>query len=109
MSTRRERLSEPRAYLAAGGAWPDGPFMEAAPNEVEFIATLVRHLTASIAAARDAEGTDVAALAVAADLSAATVYSLLAGRSWGEARTIFRLETALQRPLWHRDHIAQGD
>ena len=106
MSTRREKLSDPRSYLTSRGKWPDGPFMEEAPEELEFYVGIVKRLRKRCDEQKHRqENESVADIASRARLSPATLYNILEGRSWGELRTIYRLEKTLNAPLWHHEHL----
>lgn len=109
MAKRRRGLDQPRAYVAADGEWPDGPFKQNAPAELAFYAGVVRRLIDACAAARADDGMEIADIASAAQLGVATVYNILQGRSWCELLTVHRLERALNKRLWHHDHIEEPD
>ena len=107
MAKRRRELDQPCEYLDRYGEWPDGPFEEDAPAELQFYAGVARRLRDACAAAKAEEGKEIADIASDAQLGAATVYNILQGRSWCELLTIHRLEKALNKPLWHHDHIEE--
>ena len=104
VSTRRKKLSKPRDYLLEGGKWPHGRFRRDAPEELEFYLEIVRRLR-KICDDEERKGVTIADIASAAKLSTATVYNILEGNSWGELLTIYRLEKALDKKLWHHEHL----
>ena len=107
MAKRRREMDQPCEYLGAGGEWPDGPFKQDAPVELQFYAGVAKRLIDACAAAKADEGKEIADIASDAQLGVATVYNILQGRSWCELLTIHRLEKALNRRLWHHDHIEE--
>ena len=105
MAKRRRRLDQPSKYLGPGGVWPDGPFQEDPPEVLAFYVEIAKRLQDACEAEKRKEGKEVAEIASEAGLGVQTVYNILNGESWCELPTIYRLEKALNKPLWHHRHI----
>ena len=103
---RLNTLDLPRSYVLSRGKWPRGPFKVRSPDELYFYVGIVQRLIDLCEQAKRTEGRTVTAIARDADLSPQTVFNVLEGKSWCELPTIFRLEVALNAPLWHHDHIS---
>ena len=99
MSSRREPLDQPRDYVVSRGKWPDGRFEKKAPEVLEFYVGIVKRLIDAC------EGMETPEVARKAGLSHQTVYNIIQGKSWCELPTVYRLEKALNKPLWHHEHI----
>ena len=53
------------------------------------------------------EGKGIPDIAWDAKLTNQTVYNIMQGKSWCELPTIYRVERALNAPLWHHEHITR--
>ena len=103
MPSRRDLLTCPRDYLLSGGEWPRGPFRARAPDELLFFVELSKQLNDLC---YDKENpTTITAIAKDANLSVQTVFNVLEGRTWADLPTIYRLEVALNAPLWQNPDI----
>ena len=107
MAKRRRRLKQPHEYLEPGCKWPDGPFEENPPEVLAFYVEIVKRLKDACEAEKRKEGKEVAEIASEAGVGVQTVYNILQGKSWCELPTIYRLEKALNKPLWHHRHITR--
>ena len=105
MGKRRRLLSQPYKYLRPGGEWPDGPFEEDPPEVLAFYVEIVKRLKDACEAEKREEGNEIAEIASKAGVGVQTVYNILQGKSWCELPTIYQLEKALNKPLWHHRHI----
>ena len=105
MSSRRTPLKAPRCYVLSRGKWPNGPFRKRQPDELMFYVEIVKRLDALCKAKKADERKTVSEIAEEAELSHQTLYNILSGRSWCELPTIFKLECALNAPLWHQEHL----
>lgn len=100
-----KELKKPRDYLKSRGKWPTGPFEKDTPEDLDFYLEISKELRRLCNARKANTGQSVSDIATLAGLSAATVYNILDGSSWGELRTIYRLERELNSALWHHEHI----
>ena len=107
MAKRRRPLKKPHEYLEPGGVWPDGQFQKDPPEVLAFYVEIVKRLQEACATAKSEEGKEVAEIASEAGVGVQTVYNILQGESWCELPTIYRLEKALNKPLWHHRHITR--
>ena len=103
MLARRNLETSPRDYVLSRGKWPHGPFRARAPDELYFFVALAERLR-GLCHDEDRD-TTFTAVARAADLSPQTVFNLLAGKTWGDLPTIYRLEVALNARLWRNNDI----
>lgn len=92
----RRRYTPPRAWIAQGGKWPDGPFVVETPNYAQKTAVVVIRLERALT--HDAR--TVRQVALAADLDPGTVSRLRAGFVVPDLGTIASLELTLQTDLW---------
>lgn len=86
----RERLRAPRAYVAVGGRWPEGPFTRIRPPGLLVLAD-------AAARTRDwmtAGGRSVADVIADTELSRSAIRGLLIGSSWPQPATLERLAAA---------------
>ena len=96
METTTRRL-RPAAY-AEPGRWPDGPLKSNAPPEAHLAAALAIRL-------REALGTrPLEPFAGRCGISSQTIRNALQGNAWPDLRTIARLEVALGKRLWGKEH-----
>lgn len=93
---RRGLKTNPCAYLAADGTWPEGPLADDAPDEARFALEVGQRLKAHC----DANGLSMNAVSRATNVHTQTVINLLAGRTWGDLPIIYRLEAGLGVSLW---------
>ena len=108
MAKRRRLRAQPIDYLQkdADAEWPQGPFDEDAPEVLDFYLGMVERLKAACKAEKASkEKKEIAEIASDAKVGTATVYNILNGKSWCELPTIYRLERALDVPLWDHEHI----
>lgn len=93
MPRRRSVTGPPRSYVTAG-EWPNGDVgdhVEAASAQA-----VARALAAAIG------DRSLREVARACGLDHGTVAAVLRGETWGDLRTLARLETVLRVPLWPR-------
>ena len=107
MAKRRRLRARPCDYLQKDGEWPQGPFDEDAPEVLDFYLGIVKRLKAACQAEKASEEKEIAEIASDAKVGTATVYNILQGKSWCELPTIYRLERALDVPLWDHEHITR--
>ena len=109
MAKRRRLRARPIDYLQedADAEWPQGPFEKDAPEVLDFYLGIVKRLKAACQAEKASEEKEIAEIASDAKVGTATVYNILNGKSWGELPTIYRLERALDVPLWDHEHITR--
>ena len=105
MAKRRRLRAQPLDYLQEDAKWPQGPFDEDAPEVLDFYLGIMERLKAACKDAKRKEGKEIAEIASDAKVGTATVYNILNGKSWCELPTIYRLERALDVPLWDHGHI----
>jgi hypothetical protein len=98
--TQRRNLSGvPKDLLARGGSWPDNPVVDG-----EIGAGVASAVAASAAIAKRLEralrGRNIAAIARDANVARSTIYDILAGKTWPDIVTIFKLQDTLGIRLW---------
>ena len=103
MPSRRDLLTRPRDYLLSIGKWPHGPFKANPPYELLFFVELSKRL--NDLCYDEEHPTTITAIAKDANLSVQTVFNVLEGRTWSDLPTIYRLEVALNAPLWQNPDI----
>jgi hypothetical protein len=84
----------PAAWVADGGAWPDGPFSAEAPAVVAYAVHWARTLDAAL------EGVNRSRLCETIEIRRDTLYDLLNGGTWGDTITLMKLERELGITLW---------
>lgn len=85
----------PCCYLAAGGTWPAGGFVDAPPE-----VWLAKQICERFESAHQSRGLALSAVAAAADLPLVVVQELVDGHRWPDLSTVSRLERALTTMLW---------
>lgn len=90
------RKGGPRAYVKAGGVWPDGPTRLDSPVAVTWAAEFSRRLRDAMA------GCSKTAVAEEAGLARSTIYDLMSGETWPDLVTILALEEVLDSELLPR-------
>ena len=96
MPVRRGLVGAPQDYVSAKGSWPQGPFRKGTPRSVYYAAHIAKRLGAAIA---DADITHTAA-AAELEVARATLYDVLAGRTFPDLHTIVKAEAAFGTRLW---------
>ena len=85
----------PCCYLAAGGTWPAGGFVDAPPE-----VWLAKQICERFESAHQSRRLALSAVAAAADLPLVVVQELVDGHRWPDLSTVSRLERALTTMLW---------
>ena len=98
MPPRKGLLTNPRAYLPAGGTWPDDDLPECAPDEAKVLLNISRAFNGAVGP-RGGEGK----VARRAGISRRTVRNILRGETWMDLPTLYRIEQNLNFPLWTTD------
>ena len=94
---RRSRLYlTPAEWVAPGGSWPVGPFLDDSPHAVAYAA----HWATVLADALD--GANKTAVCAAVEIKRDTLYEILNGNTWADTITLIKLETELSVTLWPR-------
>lgn len=83
---------------APDGSWPDGPLAPDAPPEAHLAAALARRLKKEIGCR------PLRRIAARAGVSAPTISHIVNGKTWPDLRTLARLEVALGKRLWGKEH-----
>ena len=86
--------------------WPDGPLLPDAPDEAYLAAALAIRLR------KHMRGRTLDTMAELTGLGRQTIDNILLGVGWPDIRTVARLEVALKKRLWgreHRDAAAEPD
>ncbi len=96
METPRDR--QPPAHHMPAGEWPDGSLVPEAPAEVHLAAALAIRLR------KHMRGRTLDNVAEATGLGRQTIDNILLGKGWPDIRTVARLEVALKKPLWGKEH-----
>jgi DNA-binding XRE family transcriptional regulator len=96
MEDRSER--HPPAHYMTDGEWPDGPLLPNAPPEAHLAAAVAIRLR------KHMKGRTQAKIGDLSGLGRQTINNILNGNAWPDLRTIARLEVALDKPLWGREH-----
>ncbi len=81
------------------GEWPDGTLLPRAPEEAHLAAALAVRLRKHMA------GRTLETLAEKTGLGRQTINNILLGKGWPDIRTIARLEVALEKRLWGKEHL----
>jgi DNA-binding phage protein len=94
--TRSGFDGQPRSFVAAGSAWPEGPFEAGAPVTVRYAAAIVVSLRAAIAA----KGWTNTLAASEIGINRQSLQAILSGRVLPDLHTLARAEEALGARLW---------
>lgn len=100
MPPRKRLRTNPCAYVAPGGTWPDGPFEadegERLPPELFLLQNISKALRGVV------EPRSEAAVARQAKISVKTVRNILRGETWIDVPTLYRLSERVYGELWSK-------
>ena len=99
MARHKNLRKQPRDYLGEEGAdwWGYSPLIrDEGSSEARFVRLVARRLKRLI----DEDGRSINRLAGDANVSPQTIHNILAGRTWCDLPTIWRLECELDERLW---------
>lgn len=97
MPRRRGLLGPPNGYLAASGAWPDGPFKRGTPETVRVAAQIAAGIRDAVAAS----GLNVSQVSEGLGIARSTYYDIVTnGTTLPDLHTIVRAEAFLNTQLW---------
>lgn len=99
MPARKGLRTNPSAYVAPGGTWPDGPLVADPPPE----AVLLQNISKAFRGVVEARGSE-ARTALKARISRQTVRNILRGETWIDLPTLYRIEQNLGVELWVKRH-----
>lgn len=86
---------QPRDYLASG-TWPTGPLTDDAPDVARFVRRLAQRLDRYL----EEDDRSLRQIAKGAGMPHQTIRNIVAGETWCDLPTIYRLECELEQPLW---------
>lgn len=96
MPRRRDVAGPPAGFVAEGGSWPGGPFVEGAPTAVDVAAEISARLRTAI----DTSGQSVTQVAAGLQVARTTVYDILNGTTFPDITTVANAEVYFDCPLW---------
>ena len=98
VARHRGLLTHPRDYLVEGASWPEGAINRDEPGweAAMFVRSVAKNLKKHIAA----QERSIRKLGKDATVNAQTIHNILAGRTWCDLPTIWRLECELDERLW---------
>ena len=96
MPRRRGVLGPPNGYVAHGGTWPAGPFVENVPQSVLVAAGIAERLKRAVEEA----GLNVSEVAEGLGVARSTYYDILNGTTFPDLHTLVGAETFLNIRLW---------
>jgi hypothetical protein len=99
VTQRRNPTGGPKDLLTAAGSWPDEPTVSdgVAPGvaaAAKAAAAIAERLE------RELRGRNIAAIARDANVARSTIYDIVAGTTWPDIVTIFKLQDTLGVRLW---------
>jgi hypothetical protein len=100
VTQRRNSSGAPRDAVGDGGSWPDDPMPGGAPAGDGSAAACVAAAKIAERLQIALEGRTVAGVAREADVARSTIYDILAGNTWPDIVTLFKLEKSLKVRLW---------
>ncbi len=95
MARRPGTRGEPRAYVVAGGSWPEGPFAADTPPEVRYAAAVASGLRAGLVEL----GLPNTTAAIRMGLARPSLQRILAGHVMPDLRSLAAAEVLLGRRL----------
>ena len=105
MTTHMGLDGPPRAYVAPGGTWPDGPLRKGAPAE----AVLAQHITREFCDHYHRVNWTPTKAAKKLGVSRTVIYNIRDGDTWMAMPIILRLEKILNKQLWTPGHLLRTD
>lgn len=93
---QRRGVRAPRDYLADGGLWPQGPWVEQTPRSVTVAAAICTRLREAI----EGHGLSNTAAAARIGVSRQALQDILGGRRFPDMQTVVQAEDAFGVGLW---------